>query len=97
MFMRSQESPTGVMPQCQEAGPHRIYLMKHMKNRKFATVAIMSAFVFSLLAAGCARTVSRTETTRVSSSGTVKSKQETVTENPDGTVTKRETSKTIRP
>jgi len=50
-----------------------------------------------LLTVGCDRTVSRTEETKVSSDGSVKAKEKTVTEASDGTVTKTETKKTSEP
>ena len=44
-----------------------------------------------------AREVSQTESSKVSSDGTVSTKKKTVTENSDGTVTKTEESKTTKP
>ena len=44
--------------------------------------------------AGCAHEISHTEKTKVNSDGTIKSKQTTVTESPNGTVTRTEESKT---
>ena len=57
----------------------------------------MSVLAFSLLTAGCARTISKTEETRVSGTGAVTTKEKTITENPDGTISKTETRKTTRP
>ena len=57
----------------------------------------MSTLVFSFLTVGCARTISKTEETRVSRDGTVNTKEKTITENPDGTITRTETRKTDRP
>jgi len=71
--------------------------MKHGNNRQLVVLALMSAAGLSLLTAGCGRTVSKTEESHVSSDGTVKTKEKTVTENPDGTVTKTETKKTDKP
>ena len=46
---------------------------------------------------GCDRQVSRTESTSTSSDGAVKSKEKTVTQAPDGTVTKTEETKKTTP
>ena len=54
----------------------------------------MSVLALSFLFAGCDRQVSHSESSSVSSDGTVKSKEKTVTQAPDGTVTKTEESKT---
>ena len=61
-----------------------------MKASKITLLALMSAFALSLLTVGCARTVSQTETTKVRSNGTVERRERTVTESPDGTVTRTE-------
>jgi len=53
-----------------------------------------SALALSFLLVGCDREVSNTKSSSVSSDGTVKSKEKTVTQSPDGTVTKTEESKT---
>jgi hypothetical protein len=71
--------------------------MMKINQSKLLTLTLMSAFAFSLLTAGCARTISRTEETRVSGSGAVTTKEKTITENPDGTISKTETRKTSRP
>jgi hypothetical protein len=71
--------------------------MKHMNYRRLITVAAIPALGLSLLTVGCDRTVSKTEDTHVSSDGTVKTKDKTVTEHPDGTVTKTETKQTTAP
>ncbi len=52
------------------------------------------ALSFSL---GCARELSHTERTKVHSNGTVTTKETSVKQSPDGTVTKTEESKTTRP
>jgi len=59
--------------------------------------AATSALALSFLLLGCAREVSHTESSSVSSDGTVKSKEKTVTQASDGTVTKTEESKTTAP
>jgi len=70
--------------------------MKHKIDRRLVTVAAMSVLA-SFLTVGCEHTVSRTETTRVRSNGSVKTSEETITESPNGTVTKTETKKTTAP
>lgn len=71
--------------------------MKHTYYRKLLSMAAIPALGISLLTVGCDRTVSQSEETKVSSDGSVKSKEKTVTEKPDGTVTKTETKKTSTP
>jgi len=64
---------------------------------KLITITSMVALGLSLLITGCERTISKTEETHVSSDGTVKTKDKTVTENPDGTINRTETKKTEKP
>ena len=72
------------------------YIMK--KNIMVGICAATSALALSFLTVGCDRQVSHTESSSVSSDGTVKSKEQTVTKAPDGTVTKtEETKKTTAP
>ena len=71
--------------------------MKTHKNARVVTFAATSALGLSLLTVGCGREVAHTEDTKVKSDGTVQTKEKTVTENPDGTVTKTETKKTDKP
>lgn len=70
-----------------------VIYMKH-KILKMMAVAVLGT---SFLLAGCERQVSKTEDVKVKDDGTVKSKEKTVTENLDGTVTKKETQKTTAP
>jgi len=63
-----------------------------MKNHT-AIICIVTSCLALTLICGCAREVSHTETSSVSSDGTVKSKEKTVTQSSDGTVTKTEESK----
>jgi hypothetical protein len=58
------------------------------------TCVVTSILALSFLIVGCDRQVSHSESSSVSSDGTVKSKEKTVTQAPDGTVTKTEESKT---
>ena len=66
-------------------------------NRKLVILAAISALSLSSLLVGCEREVSRTEESKVSSDGSVKTKEKTVTEGADGSVTKTETKKTTTP
>src|SRR4051794_33168998 len=83
----------GVTPQCCVRPPPYLLFMKLDNKFKVAALAFFSAVSLSLLTVGCERTVSKTEETKVNSDGTVQQKQKTVTEAPDGTVTKTETKK----
>ena len=71
--------------------------MKHMNYRKLLTVGAISVLGLSFLTVGCGHTISKTEESRVSSDGTVKSTEKTVTRNPDGSVTRTESKKTSSP
>jgi hypothetical protein len=66
-------------------------------KRKIVMLAATSALAFASLLVGCDRTVSKTESTSVSSDGTVKSKEKTVTEKSDGTIEKKEETKKTSP
>ena len=66
-----------------------------MKQNNLVRISLAaSALALSVLLIGCDRRVSETKSSSVSSDGTVKSKDKTVTQAPDGTVTKTEESKT---
>ena len=68
--------------------------MKHkMMNRMALVCVAASALALPLLLVGCAHEISHTESSRVSSNGTVKSNEKTVTQSSDGTVTTTEESK----
>lgn len=67
------------------------------QTRKLAVLGMISVLGLSFMTAGCARTISRTEQTKVRSDGTMESKERTITENPDGTITKTEKKTTERP
>ena len=64
-----------------------------IKNRLAVVCVAASALVLPLFMVGCDREVSHTESSSTSNDGTVKSKEKTVTQSPDGTVTKTEESK----
>jgi hypothetical protein len=68
-----------------------------MNHQKLLAMAAISALGLSFLTIGCSHTVSKTEETRVSIDGTVRSKEKTVTQNPDGSVTTTESRKTSPP
>ena len=68
-----------------------------MKTHKNALLALTSALALTFVTAGCERTVSKTESEKVKSDGTVESKEKTVTQSPDGTVTKTEEQKKSSP
>ena len=68
--------------------------MKHIIINRMAVMCVAtSALALSFMLAGCAHEISHTERSRVSSDGTVKSKEKTVTQSSDGTVTTTEESK----
>ena len=72
--------------------------MKQMIMNRMAVMCVAtSALALSFLLVGCDREVSRTESSSVSSDGTVKSTEKTVTQSKDGTVTKTEESKKTTP
>ncbi len=62
-----------------------------MKKHMFVTCVAASALALTFTLVGCDRKVSETKSSSVSSDGTVKSKEKTVTQSPDGTVTKTQT------
>ena len=67
------------------------------KNLMVGVCAATSALALSILIVGCDRQVSHSESSTVSSDGTVKSKEQTVTKAPDGTVIKTEETKKTTP
>jgi uncharacterized lipoprotein NlpE involved in copper resistance len=68
-----------------------------MKNHKIVTCMAMSALALSFLLVGCDRQVSSEKSSDVSSDGTVKTKEKTVTKSSDGTVTKTDDTKKTTP
>jgi hypothetical protein len=72
--------------------------MKQMiMNRMVVMCVATSALALSFLLVGCAHEVSHTKRSSVSSNGTVKSTETTVTQSNDGTVTKTEESQKTTP
>ena len=68
--------------------------MKQMIMNRIAVICLLTAsLTLPLLFVGCAHEISHTERSRVSSDGTVKSQEKTVTQSSDGTVTTTEESK----
>jgi hypothetical protein len=68
--------------------------MKQMiMNRTVVMCVATAALTLSFLLVGCAHQVSHTKKSSVSSNGTVRSTETTVTQSSDGTVTKTEESK----
>ena len=68
-----------------------------MMNRMMVVCVATSALALSFLLVACDREVSKTTTNSVSSDGTVKSNEKTVTQAPDGTVTKTQESTSTTP
>jgi hypothetical protein len=67
-------------------------MKQNIMNRMAAICVAMAALALPLLV-GCAHEVSHTKKSSVSSNGTVKSTEKTVTQSSDGTVTTTEESK----
>jgi uncharacterized lipoprotein NlpE involved in copper resistance len=68
-----------------------------MKKYMLVIFVAMFALALTFTLVGCDRKVSETKSRSVSSDGTVRSKEKTVTQSPDGTVTKTEESKKTTP
>jgi hypothetical protein len=68
-----------------------------MNARKSTLLALASAFILSFLTVGCERTLSRSESVKMKSDGTVEKKERTVIEEPDGTIRKEEKKTVDRP
>jgi len=68
-----------------------------MKTRNLTLLAATSAFALSLLTTGCQNTLYKSETQKVKSNGAVETKQRTITENPDGTITRTDEKTTTNP
>ena len=68
-----------------------------MKNRIVMICMAASALALAFALSGCSQEVSKTTSSSVSSDGTVKSQEKTVTKAPDGTVTKKQESTTTAP
>ena len=70
-------------------------MKREIMNRTAAMCVATSALALSFLLVGCDKEVSSTKSTSESNDGIVKSKEKTVTQSPDGTITtKTEESKT---
>ena len=66
-------------------------------NRPLYCALVAAALAAGSFAGGCERDVSKTETTKVKSDGTVEKRESKVTENSDGTVTRTDSKKVDRP
>ena len=60
-------------------------------------MAMISALALSVLTMGCDRTITKEESEKVKSDGTVEKKEKKVTESPDGTIKKEEKKSTEKP
>jgi hypothetical protein len=68
-----------------------------MKTPLFILGIAAASLLTPLALGGCDREISHSSSTSVKSDGTVKEKEKTVTESPDGTITKEETQKRTAP
>ncbi len=68
-----------------------------MQRSKIVFLALASALTVPLFLGGCDREISRTSDTQVKGNGTVKEKETTVTQSPNGTVTKEQTESKTTP
>lgn len=73
------------------------YFMKNKIVIRTAVICVATAALTGFLLVGCDREVSNTKSSSESSSGTVKTKEKTVTQAPDGTTTKTDESKSTTP
>ena len=75
--------------------PSRILppMKRNIRNCMAVVCVATSALALSTLLVGCDKEVSSTKSSSESSDGTIKSKEKTVTESPDGKTTKTEESK----
>lgn len=67
--------------------------MKHL----IKTTLLATSLATAALLVGCDKTISKTESSKTSSDGTVKTKETTVTQKPDGTIEKKEETKKVTP
>lgn len=67
--------------------------MKRMLTNQIAGICVAMSLLTVPLLVGCAHEISHTKKSSVSSNGTVKSTEQTVTQSSDGTVTTTEESK----
>jgi len=68
-----------------------------MKNHIIKSCLATSVLAVSFLLVGCAHEISHEKRTTVGRDGTVKSQERTVTEQPDGTITRKDESKKVSP
>ena len=68
-----------------------------MKKSKITLLAAATVCAWVCLVSGCDRTVSKTESEKVKSDGSVETKEKSVTVSPDGTTNKTEIEKKTTP
>jgi hypothetical protein len=68
-----------------------------MKINMNAVKAMMWALAVGAVTTGCDRTISKSESEKVKSDGTVEKSEKSVTQSPDGTIKKEEKSSTEKP
>jgi hypothetical protein len=68
-----------------------------MKNRILATSVATATLALSFLLVGCAHEIDHEKRTTVGRNGTVRTQERTVTEQPDGTVTRKDETKKLNP
>ena len=68
-----------------------------MKSSKITLLAAATVCALACLISGCDRTVSKTESEKVKSDGSVETKEKSVTVSPDGTTNKVEIEKKTTP
>ena len=68
-----------------------------MKSSKITLLMATAALSLAFLTTGCDKTVSKTESEKIKSDGTVETKEKSVTVSPDGTTNKTEIEKKTLP
>ena len=71
--------------------------MKNRINRMVVGFVAMAALSGSFFLVGCAHEISKEKKTTVGRDGSVKTQERTVTEQPDGTVTRKDEYKKVSP
>jgi hypothetical protein len=71
--------------------------MKHNYPMKAVCLSVSLGFALAAVASGCSHTLAKTEQTKVHRDGSVTTKQEVVTQNADGTISKSESVRNSHP
>ena len=71
--------------------------MKKQINRVIVSVVTMAALSLSLSLVGCAHEIARDQKTTVGRDGSVRTQERTVTQEPDGTVTRKDEYHKVSP